>query len=379
MNGTRDVRTILGLKLWFAYLTLVLAFVLCRLAGVVKFSAWDQPFSYLGYVPWIAISDACLTTLLISTIYEGWIRRENTRELHETVFSPEIVREALSRERVLSVVEAGFQKLLDNDEFGSQLFSYFIESAFSANQRRYDAQVTMLLLPLGVGSAHTYTDEQKIHYYNVRMVYAYRREIHEEIMEFHCLPDLADYHRTYRTPEIEFRWHAPPMRLFPQIGREFFDVLECKIDGEAQAIHSRGREGGGIECYFVKTGRHRGPGKMKKVEYVVDVKIQRFSHCLYIAIREPTLRYKLSIDFSDVDISFVTAYPSYASPRSPEVRYLPTRDQASRLEIEIDAWCIPDSATMFAWVLRQETDPSYRAATADVRPQIPPRSRAVDA
>jgi hypothetical protein len=375
---TRDTKTIVGLKLWVAYLLLLLGVVLFRLGARIDFETWARPLDNLRFLPWAAISDACLTTLLVSTIFEGWIRRENTRDLHETMFSPNIVRNYLSKEKVLTVVEAGFQNLLDNDEFGSQLFSYFIDSAFTANQRRYDAHVTIMLLPLGTGNTYAYTDEQKVHYYNARMVYVYRREISGDLMEFHSTPDLTEYQQSYRNPAIEFRWHTPPMRLFQGTEKEFFEVLECKIEGEPQEIHSRTKEGSSTVSYFVRTSQHRMVGKIKKVEYVVDVKVQRFSHCLYIATREPTLRYKLSLDFSDVDISFVTAYPSYASPRSPEVRYLPTKEQASRVEIEVDTWCIPDSATLFAWVLEREGDPTYRTDTADIRPPSLSRKQSAD-
>lgn len=337
-------------KLQVAYLLLALFCILFywidSLGGALP--SWVPQFP-----PYKSLAEACLTTLMVSFIYEAWIRRESQAELHQSLLSPHMVRTNLDEATVRGLTKAGFQRMLQSEEFGEELFGYFTDLAFSANRRRYDVRTELTLLPLRSESAFSYNEEQSAFYFNLKGSLAYKKPIRTKQIWFRCVTRMESLREVIEDESTEWRWFVPQHRFFEHIDESFFRVSELEIDGQRVKI-SKKIESGQVS-YFANVPKHVLDSPATRIRFKTEIKVRKTAQYIFTDVVHPVKDIIISFDVASLtEVKEAGAVPIFSSASRPKRDYLPTYEEPKKITVSVDGWSIPDSGVVFFWKLRQQ-------------------------
>ncbi|WP_031358697.1 hypothetical protein [Caballeronia sordidicola] len=349
-----------SLKLQVAYLVLTLG---CILFYWIDSQAVSLPGWVPKFPPYKSLGEACLTTLLVSFIYEFWIRREGQAELHQSILSPHVVKTVLNDESVNAVTRAGFQRMLRNDEFGAELFQYFTDLTFTEARRRYDVRTELTLLPLTVDTPFSYTDEQRAVYFNLRSSLSYRKPVRTSEIWFRCVSDRDSLRDILVEESIEWRWFVPQHPHFAGIDDSFFRVFQLEIDDRPIVIHKESDQG--QVSYFARVPRDIRKKPSVRIRFKVDVKVRKAAQYLFTDIVHPVKDLVVSFDVAAVsEVREAGVIPIFSSVSRPRQDFSPTNVAPKKITIAVDGWSIPDSGVAFFWKMNNSL-PTHQESTAN--------------
>ncbi len=67
----------------------------------------------------------------------------------------------------------------------------------------------------------------------------------------------------------------------------------------------------------------------------------------------------MELDYAGTDIQVMNVRDFFVSKTSPIIRYSPSRENAHKIEVEINEWTLPKGGVVFVWSLKSEFSKDY--------------------
>ena len=343
-----------GAKILIAWLVLAIITVI-SFATLILVKIGNILPPWTSHLPIEAFGTTCLATLIISFVYEYWIREETTKELQNNLFTNNVVAEILSEDRVFAILKSALQRILNDDKYGEDVYNIITNKRVISDERRYNASTSVTLIP-----SRSTNEDVRIHFYDLIIDYSYEAKVRPGPYVFKCFCDIGEYNKSYEQYDMEWRWLiSTPMRLFPLFDATFYKLVLFKLNDQELPINVVADQFGNVE-YRAHIHAATTLNATDTISYRIELKQLRFSHGLFVEIREPTLRPTILFDFSKTDISYVSLHTLFTSPGRPTINYYPTKEAFHRIEVSLNDWAIPKSGIGFTWQLRLENDLEIR-------------------
>lgn len=129
--------------------------------------------------------------------------------------------------------------------------------------------------------------------------------------------------------------------------------MHFSVDGQERPIRRTARKDG--QVYSVDLGQDVvRAAKPVTVSYSYRALASRHGHLLHVDVEQPTRGFKVDLDYSDTDISYVNLLDFIASGKRTRVSQTPRSVPGKSIGVEFDGWLLPRSGVAFAWVLQDE-------------------------
>lgn len=376
-NWLQTLRTIYNLRILQVMLGLVIfSLVLYALDYFVSRSS-KGILLWLKDLPLRALADACLTAFLVGITYEWIVRYESEAALSEIIskqiqiqqqaiieeipraliINPEVMGNILKEERLEEILRAGLQVRLGDKQMGDDIYEGLLRKTLSYNQRwanyRFKATLSIIDDP-------SLPEIVRYKYYNATIDLRYDTKLTKNKFIFHCVTSIDDYNKSIRDPNYEFTWLFPPTTdEFPTIDTSVFDVKQITVDNIELNLNYSTDENGNLAIVCTNPDLSNLQNRIVTVYYRYVVKINKRGHLFMANVIMPTRNVVIELDYANTDIHFVNVLDFFVSAQLPKITYLPSKEKAHKVEIELNEWAFPKGGVAFVWVLAKEMNKEY--------------------
>lgn len=247
---------------------------------------------------------------------------------------------------------------LGDDQFAREIYTDVRDQAIRAPERWYDVDVNIRLSSIDERS--TYGAPR----FDVLVKWEYTVVPSHPVQRFACFSDRDELHDVVAGTPGTIPWLLPDRPGVDATARDFFDVLEYRIDGEPQNIRRSVRKRG--QVFTVTLGEELvKAGKPLRISYVFKTISPKDGHRLYLELTQPTHGLSLKLDHTDTDIARMSVTDLVTSAALPIVAEMPKQAEAKIIAIDLPGWLLPRAGFAFVWTLlsEQQTPPEGHATS----------------
>jgi hypothetical protein len=367
----RALRTIYALKVGQMLLILIVLTITFYVADLFS----SKSTTWISWVPFKALADACFTAVIIGFTYEWLVRKESEGALAEIFVNKlnehrkaiidaiptalltdkSIIRQTFSKEKIEDVIRTTLQVRL-GDILGDQLFYGFLRKtvAYEELWENYRFKATLELL---TDSKNSLPVRQK--YYQAYVDVRYETILKRTSFRFVCVPNVEEYNQLLRDASYQVRWIFPPGKDLPEINEMVFGVSKMNVDGVNLSIRKENRSDGRFVLICENPDLESKLNAAVTISYRYAVKIKKRGHLLTSFVPYPTKGVTIELDFAKTDIHVVNVFDYFVSNQNPIIRYMPSEHNPHRIEVELNEWVFPKGGVVFVWVLKPELSEEF--------------------
>lgn len=144
--------------------------------------------------------------------------------------------------------------------------------------------------------------------------------------------------------------------------REFYELLELTVDGEAQTIRRTARKTG--QTYSVHLGPEALSGNPVRIRQVFRTVTPTWGHRLFFEAPQPSRDVSLSVDYTNTDIAHMRVSDTVGALVPPRISHMPSSVPGRVIGIEVPGWLMSKAGFALTWTLDSELPRDERREAA---------------
>ena len=361
---------------------LILSCVIFAVAGAILIGIGRHVAGETGWaswVPWSELGGVLVGAGILSIGLDAYLRREQEAIDDQRLRQLFHDQAPAMRDAVLEAFAANHSDLeriatpetldqlitnslglrLRDEQFAGEVYTDIRDQAISAQERWYDASLSIDLSPLPAQpdavSAGTRASRRRraAEYFSVTVRWEYTTTPAHAHRRFVCLSDRDEYADLITDNDATSAWYINPASGIDPSAPASFELLRFSIDGENRPIRRTTRKNAQIYSASIgaETLRARKP---VTVAYTYRTIMTRSGHLLFFDIEQPTRDLRVSFDYNDCGIASVSTLDLVPSIRPTRIEAAGKNEIERTVRLDIDGWIFPRSGVAFVWTLESE-------------------------
>lgn len=322
--------------------------------------------------PFPALADACLTSAIVGFTFEILVRSEAEAGLQDMI--RELLKEQtdailegipgvlLSQEKALralreptleKIVLRALQLRLSDDRMAAGIFDGVVRKAIAYKQRWMNLRHEIIVRDIVDAQV---PEQIRKNFFDVIIRVTYYTKLSKTRFVFVCVNTPEQFNELMENPNYEFPWMIPPSDFFEKPGKDVFEVLQVFVDKVQLEVAIQEEKNGRFEIVYEHPSLIGKVGQDVTVNYVVRVKAERIGHLIYTTVVYPTYDVAIEFDFARASIDYVDVIDYFVAAQQPSIRYIPDRENPSKITVQLKDWALPKSGAIFVWSLKEEVE-----------------------
>lgn len=235
---------------------------------------------------------------------------------------------------------------LGDEQFAREIYRDVRDQAIHAAERWYDVEVRVRLSSAQERSAKAGP------LFDVVVEWEYTTVPSGPVRRFACVSDRDEYNDLRQDIPATSSWLMVPRPGMDASSREFYELLELTVDGEAQPIKRTERKTG--QTYTVHLGPAGQTGKPVRIRQVFRTVTPTWGHRLFFELPQPGRGISLTLDYTNTDIAFMRVSDTVGALVPPQISQLPTAVPGRVITVEAPGWLLSKAGFAFTWTLQKE-------------------------
>lgn len=356
-------------RLYKTKLTLLATVVTIVGIALMVLAHWvaGESANWLNDLPVLDVGSALLTTGLIAIFFEyidqadaearanerlRKVLSEEAPAIRDAVvdgfaFAPELLTNVASPKTLDRIVENTLGIRLGDPELATDAYRDLREQIIGAQQRWYDAHVSVALAPwkdgpaTGAGSMFVATAQ-----------WEYRFTPTSPVLRFSCVSDRDVFQELSSDLESAQTWYFQPINGLTGASPEAFELVSVTVDGNPLPIRRSSRKDG--QLYSVNLGDRVRDGRPVSLAYTYRALVQQHGHVLHLDLTQPTKDFTAEVWYGDCGIRYMSVLDYLSSPRQPRIMRLGATEPSPSVQVAYPGWTFPKGGVALVWVLDRE-------------------------
>ena len=329
--------------------------------------------SWIALLPWSELGGILIGAGLLSVWLDHFLNREQAaiEELRLRTILHE--QAPAMRDAVLEAFAANHEDLarvatphmldhvitnslalrLDDQQFASEIYTDIRDQAIRAAERWHDANLSIQLAPLPMGSGTSKrrpTSSSSPNLFSVTVRWEYTTIPGHQQRRFVCTADRAEYDELANSNDGTTGWYIGPSSNVDAATTEAFELLAFTVDGDQRPIRRSARKHG--QTYSVAVGDDAmRAAEPVTISYTYRTTIASNANMLFFSIEQPTRNLNLQFDYSGCGIANVSTLDLVPSIRPTRIERAPAKTHTDTIRVDLDGWIFPRSGVAFVWTL----------------------------
>ena len=242
---------------------------------------------------------------------------------------------------------------LNSAEFAHEIYTDIRDQAIRAAERWHDANLSIQLAPLPMGSGTSKrrpTSSSSPNLFSVTVRWEYTTIPGHQQRRFVCTADRAEYDELANSNDGTTGWYIGPSSNVDAATTEAFELLAFTVDGDQRPIRRSARKHG--QTYSVAVGDDAmRAAEPVTISYTYRTTIASNANMLFFSIEQPTRNLNLQFDYSGCGIANVSTLDFVPSIRPTRIERAPAKTHTDTIRVDLDGWIFPRSGVAFVWTL----------------------------
>ena len=240
---------------------------------------------------------------------------------------------------------------LHDREFAEEIFGGLSRAVINAPERWTDALLEVSLTP-------TNPEGSSDAYFVVTARWEYTTVPRHTQRRFVCLSDRSEFRQVARDDGTS-AWFFKPDPHFDASDRTAFELVQFAVDGDERRVRRSSRSH--YQAYTADVGADVvEAGKPVTISYTYRTITSLDAHLLFFDLEQPTRDLHLSFDYTDTDITAVSAIDMFALANTSRIEHSPDTVPTRTVRVDVEGWAIPASGVAIVW---STTDRTAKKAT----------------
>lgn len=235
---------------------------------------------------------------------------------------------------------------LGDEQFAREIYRDIRDQAIHAAERWYDVEVRIRL------SSALERSTAGTPLFDVVVEWEYTTVPSGPIRRFACVSDRDEYNDLRQDVPATSTWLMVPRPGMDASSRDFYELLELTVNGEAQSIARTARKTG--QTYTVHLGPAAQSGEPVRIRQVFRTVTPTWGHRLFFELPQPGRNISLTLDYTNTDIAHMRVSDTVGALVPPQVSELPSAVPGRVITVESPGWLLSKAGFAFTWTLDEE-------------------------
>ncbi|MDQ6525545.1 hypothetical protein RB608_18140 [Nocardioides sp. LHD-245] len=268
--------------------------------------------------------------------------------------TPDSMRGVATTETLDKLATNALVLRLGDEQFAREIYADVRDQAIRSSERWSDVDIDVRLSALAERSTEgAPRGSVGVPLFEVIVTWDYTLVPSARVQKFACVSNRDEFHDLLDEVPATSTWFLSPKTRLQPTDKAAYELLQFSVDGEPCSIRRSATET--RQTYTVDLGEDVvRAGKPVKIRHTLRTVITREGHWLQLAMTQPTKNLRLTLDYTDTNISTLQVTDLVSSAKQPWVSYLPQEQSTKVVSIEVPGWVLPKAAVTFIWTLDGE-------------------------